>query len=284
MNDELGPAARALLDAAREGLSPDAAAVRRVRARIGVAGGAAGGAAAATTLGVKLAVVALAVAVAAGVGWLAKRSGAAPVVTPKVELASSPEAAVRAAMPEAAAPPLVDDDLITIEAPSAADPPRGAVSMPSRGEPRHTPASPPSNADHAVGRDSAVAATLAPARGGPATAGSAAPGPAAPARATPARAAIDLAREVELLDLAMTALRRGDAGAALQAVQRHAVETGGRGQLAEDAAAIEIEALCHLGDPTAGAKLDAFDARFPRSAQRSRLDNKCSGARPNRAR
>jgi len=44
----LGPEARALLDAAREGLSPDPAAVRRVHARIHVA---AGGAAAGTALG-----------------------------------------------------------------------------------------------------------------------------------------------------------------------------------------------------------------------------------------
>jgi len=84
-----------------------------------------------------------------------------------------------------------------------------------------------------------------------------------------------LAREVELLDGAMTALRRGDARGALHAVQLHAAETAGKGQLAEDAAAIEIEALCHLHEPTTNAKLEAFDARFPRSAQRSRLDNKC---------
>jgi hypothetical protein len=94
-----------------------------------------------------------------------------------------------------------------------------------------------------------------------------------PARAT--RPTIDLAREVELLDLAMAALRRGDPTTALRAVQRHAAETAGRGQLAEDAAAIEIEALCHLHDPATNSKLEAFDARFPRSAQRSRLDNKC---------
>lgn len=73
----------------------------------------------------------------------------------------------------------------------------------------------------------------------------------------------------------MAALRGGDAAGALKAVQRHAVETAGRGQLAEDAAAIEIEALCHLHDPTTNAKLEAFDARFPRSAQRSRLSNRC---------
>ncbi|HWU88738.1 MAG TPA: hypothetical protein VN253_15835, partial [Kofleriaceae bacterium] len=37
MTQELGPAARALLDAAREGLGPDAAAVRRMRGKIAAA-------------------------------------------------------------------------------------------------------------------------------------------------------------------------------------------------------------------------------------------------------
>jgi len=39
MTTELGPAARALLDAARRGMSPDAAATRRVRAKIAAAVG-----------------------------------------------------------------------------------------------------------------------------------------------------------------------------------------------------------------------------------------------------
>src|SRR5690606_5776596 len=48
MTHELGPEARALLDAAREGLGPDAAAIRRMRAGIdaSIAGGAAGAGAA----------------------------------------------------------------------------------------------------------------------------------------------------------------------------------------------------------------------------------------------
>ena len=90
MTGELGPAARALLDAAREGLSPDAAAVRWVRTRVAAAGGAAGATAAGTTLGVKLGAVVLTVAVAAGAGWLVRRGGRAVVVTHRVELASSP--------------------------------------------------------------------------------------------------------------------------------------------------------------------------------------------------
>ena len=47
MMTELSPTARALLDAARDGLTPDAAALRRMRGKIdaAVGGGAAGGSA-----------------------------------------------------------------------------------------------------------------------------------------------------------------------------------------------------------------------------------------------
>jgi hypothetical protein len=85
----------------------------------------------------------------------------------------------------------------------------------------------------------------------------------------------DLAREVELVDHAMAALRRGDTASALDAIRTHARETHGTGQLTEDAAAIEIEALCRRHDPIVITRLEAFDARFPRSAQRSRLSATC---------
>jgi len=85
----------------------------------------------------------------------------------------------------------------------------------------------------------------------------------------------DLAREVALIDRAMAALRKGDAARALATIKLHAAETAGAGQLAEDAAAIEIEALCRLHSPSVAAKLDAFDARYPHSAQRSRLTTRC---------
>lgn len=105
--------------------------------------------------------------------------------------------------------------------------------------------------------------------------------PAAPVAVPGARGklalppAIDLAREVALIDRAMASLRGGDPHGALAAIRVHALETRGAGQLAEDAAAIEIEALCSLHDPRVAARLDAFDERFPRSAQRSRLTSSC---------
>ena len=92
----------------------------------------------------------------------------------------------------------------------------------------------------------------------------------APASVAPPAEA-DLAREVELIDQAMVALRQGKPGDALAAIRKHAVETRGHGQLAEDAAAIEIEASCRLHDPKVAAKLAAFDERYPTSVQRSRL-------------
>jgi hypothetical protein len=252
MIEQLGPEARALLDAAREGLSPDPAAVRRVRARI-----ASGGAAAGTAIGVKLGVVAVIAAVAVGIAVYAARDVTA--VAPGGEPARPQELPVRSAAAQAAPAASFDEDLITIEPAEASAP--GASG--ARGELRaHSPAP----------RAEAAPSSAAPARGAPArTAGI----PAAPAGSRAAPRAIDLAREVELVDLAMAALRRGDAGEALAAVRRHAAETGGRGQLAEDAAAIEIEALCRRHDPTTAARLAAFDARFPRSAQRSRLTSRC---------
>jgi hypothetical protein len=73
----------------------------------------------------------------------------------------------------------------------------------------------------------------------------------------------------------MAALKRGDAHAALASVRLHREETRNHGQLAEDADAIEIEALCRLHDRRVFAKLEAFDARWPESAQRSRLTTTC---------
>jgi len=251
MIEELGPEARALLDAAREGLSPDAAAVTRVRAQVrhAAVAGSAG-----TAVGLKLLVVGIVGAVAAVVaGGVYLRSSLALSAAPRVELAS-PAVAITTepASPvvrEPAPPAGADDALITIEA------------APSVAASRHL--------DPAPAPPHRASSTPAPAsRRGVAA-------KAIPRGAAAARPATDLAREVELVDLAMAALRRGDPGTALVTVQRHAAETAGNGQLAEDAAAIEIEALCQLHDPARAAKLTAFDARFPRSAQRSRLDRSC---------
>jgi hypothetical protein len=269
MIDELSPEARALLDAARGGLSPDPAAIHRMRARIGAVSG--GAAAAGTALGVKLALIALVVAAGAGVGLYALRARAisataspapaptneAPVETPRITHAPIQVAIGASSMAvPAGAPP----------ASTVAAPPSLAARMPDA-----LPVAPSRSTTHAGSPSSRtppadVRSPAAPSRGATAHPSRRAAGPAPLA---------DLAREVELVDLAMAALHRGEPRVALRAVQRHTAETAGRGQLAEDAAAIEIEALCQLHDPATSIKLEAFDARFPRSAQRSRLNSQC---------
>lgn len=205
--EQLGSAARALLDAAREGLGPDAAAVSRVRAKVGASAGAA------TAIAIKLGLVGVVVALAIGAGLYASRDHAAE--TPAIDLPSA----------------------------------RSEVSPP------------------VVRRSAAAVAEPTPIEMAPQSA----------QRARPMLhvEGVDLAREVELIDLAMAALKSGDAAGALATVHMHARETRGAGQLAEDAAAIEVEALCRLHDPSVAAKLDSFDASFPRSAQRSRLTTVC---------
>jgi hypothetical protein len=230
----LGPEARALLDAARDGLSPDAAAVRRVHARIHVATG--GAAAAGTALGVKLGLFALVTAgVFAGAVVYGRRAPTAGAPSaPPARPVDSRQAVAQTAAPPTAAPPPSDKGLIAIE-PAPRAPTRRTAPRP------------------------------------------AAPGSRLPAAAAASASAppIALGREVELIDLAMAGLRRGDAEAALRVIHEYFGETTGKGQLAEDAAAIEVEALCRLGDPAAHTVRAQFDARFPRSAQRSRLEATC---------
>lgn len=258
MIDELGPESRALLEAARAGMSPDAAAVRRMRAKLGVATGGAVGAVGAKLAIAKLVLGVVGVSAVVGGGWYVARdpdparsamvaplSSAAAVAPP----AASPVApVVRAALPGAAAAPS-DEELITIE---PHEPPESRERIAVRRPVEPAPA-------RSSSRRGAVRVSPSP----------------APRAAPEAPASLDLAQEVALVDQAMAALRRGDTQGALVAVHRHAMETAGRGQLAEDAAAIEIEALCRGRDASAGAKLAAFDARFPRSAQRTRLAAQC---------
>lgn len=210
--EQLGSAARALLDAARDGLGPDAAAVSRVRAKVG----AATGAGAVTALAIKLGLVGVVAALAIGLGLSASRDHTAQ--TPAIDLPSARSET---------SPPVVRPTV------AAAEP---------------------------------APIEMAPARARPIV---------REAEPSPAPQSVDLAREVELLDLAMAALKSGDAATALVTVETHARETRGAGQLAEDAAAIEIEAMCRLHDPSVANKLERFDANYPRSAQRSRLTTVC---------
>ena len=91
---------------------------------------------------------------------------------------------------------------------------------------------------------------------------------AAPVHAT-------LAREVELVDTAQAQVRHRELDAALVTLRTYTIETAGRGQLAEDAAAIEVEALCRLANPTATRASTRSIASGPCSAQRARLVEAC---------
>jgi len=201
MIDGLSESSRALLDAARHGLAPDAAAIVRVRAKVAATGGLLAG------VGAKLLVVAVLVGIGGAV--LATR-GHGEVSTPTVSVAEPASVEV-------------------------------------------------------------VQATAATARVEP-------PPPAAQRRAAPVLVVVehhaDLAREVALIDAAMTALK-GDPMQALATIQIYDAETASRGQLAEDAAAIAIEARCALHEPDVAAKLAGFDVRWPSSAQRARLTEAC---------
>jgi len=237
MTTELGPAARALLDAARRGMSPDAAATRRVRANIAAAVGRGAGAAASAKLaaGGKIAIVGVVAAALTGAYLYARADEPAVVALPHVTVTESRPLPPETRQLEA---PRVDLDAIELD-PAPAVPPRPA----------------PHVARPAASR---MAASTA-----------------APAAATVPRVHADLSREVELVDQAMAGLRRGDTAAALDAIRRYDIETAGRGQLAEDAAAITVEALCQRGDPTGGTMLEAFERRWPHSAQRARLLGAC---------
>jgi hypothetical protein len=262
MIDGLSPAARALLASARDGMSPDAAAIRRMRGKIDAAVGATvgdsalavksttvGGTVLALKVGLKVALIGLVgLAVGSAVHTQRDRVTRADrvIVAPQIELSSLQAETLTPVV--RGAPAMIDMAL----APTRRARPHAstvtAIVVPSRASPRPI----------AIARPSAAAPAPEPAG---------AKVPEVPR--TIVRA--NLAREVELIDLAMSALRRRDTAQALAAIHTHATETAGAGQLAEDAAAIEIEALCRLRDETVTAKLATFDARFPRSAQRSRL-------------
>jgi len=223
---ELSPVARALIDAARDGLAPDAEALRRVRGRIDSAVVPAGGAVVA-----KLAIVAGIAAIVAGAIALRGEDVAAPALS----FGSSAIVETHEQRAHEGPPPVMHIEMPEMTRGNMArgDVARARDDLVPAVETRHEPA------------------VVEPPRG------------------------VDLAREVELVDAAMASLSKGDAAAALASVRLHRAETNNRGQLAEDAAAIEIEALCRLRDHRVVAKLEAFDARWPESGQRSRLTTSC---------
>jgi len=99
------------------------------------------------------------------------------------------------------------------------------------------------------------------------------PAPASTAPAASARAGSDgLEAERSLLDVARTALGRGDGGNALRATEEHGRRFP-RGILAEEREAMSIQALRLLHrDDDAQARLERFRGRFPTSLIRPALE------------
>jgi hypothetical protein len=120
-----------------------------------------------------------------------------------------------------------------------------------------------------------------PAATEPAAPAANAPSEVAPTAATPTPPArLTLAREIALVDQASQALHRGDQAAVAAAISTYDLETAGHGQLAEDAAAIALEAACVSNAPDAATKLAAFNQRWPKSGQHNRLAAVCHKGSP----
>lgn len=281
---------RSLLAAAREGLAPDPDAAARVRARVAAAV-AAGTAAATGSHAVAASTApsattggsAAASAPAAAGGPVAAAGADAPIVAARLGSAAPAAATgsssfalkVGAALlvvgvssaivvvgrdaervpevPQLSLPTHLDDVSARVHVAAPNEPlalSDEPLAQPDEPAPRPRPVAP--SASHAR-----VEATVPPA-------------PVSAIERPPAT----LSREVELIDLAMVSLRKNAPRAAIEAIRVFERETFGQGQMAEEAAAIEIEARCTLREDVTAALAD-FDLEWPESAQRERIQTTC---------
>ncbi|HEX4453601.1 MAG TPA: hypothetical protein VH143_22170 [Kofleriaceae bacterium] len=249
MIERLGPESRALVDTARDGLGPDDVAVRRMRGHIATAvasgaavAGLAAGAHSATAATASATSSIAAGSVAAKIAVIAVVAAGATVGTRAVIThRASPRPAVMHVAPApivVAAPPV---HVVVPPPPTEAVEPSVVVDSP--------PAAPPPRA-----RVRAQVAAVAP---------------------VPPVAPPSLARETELLDAALDAVAQRRFADAIAAIGRYRDATAGHGQLAEDADAIEIEALCRLDDARSGAAFAAFSSRWPHAHDIARLRAVC---------
>jgi hypothetical protein len=253
---------RSLIAAAREGLAPDAAVAARVRAKVAAAVGASTAAATGSAAAIKAAgsastLVKLAAALVA-VGTIT----AAAVVAQSERTPDAPRLSVT---PTASDDEVRDD--IRVVAPSER--------LSEHSLARMIETSAPIAAAHAG--ETPTTATAEATAADVATADLAAASPhsrAAAATEADEPEGASLAREVELIDLAMVSLRKRAPHAALEAIKAYHRVTHGRGQMAEDAAAIEIEARCNM-DLDATEHIERFDRKWPESAQRERIQTAC---------
>ncbi|NVB83969.1 MAG: hypothetical protein HOV81_36675, partial [Kofleriaceae bacterium] len=248
---------RSLLAAAREGLTPDAAVAARVRAKVAASIAAGAGAVGATTAA-------------------SSATAATPAIVPAAASAGSKSLLLKLGALLLVGGAVTATVLATRE--RASDAPRLSMSSPLEvDEPR--------TVDRSVARDDNPRVTFEPA-GSRARAPHRSIDPAAieidVPPPEPTAEPVSLSREVELIDLAMASLRKHAPAAALAAIRTYERETLGQGQMAEEAAAIAIEARCGLHQDVTD-ELAAFDLAWPSSAQRSRVVTTCFAKYPPRS-
>jgi hypothetical protein len=278
---ELGPDARALLDAASSGDEPSMNDRARVRAALGsrIAAAALAGAAAATAVKSASAaaslggsgVVASGAAGAAGMSGAAATAVAVPLgVGTKVLLSLAVISAIGAgtasyidSTPRSApAPAMVTSTAMT----SAPTRPSGTAVATARAlpaKPSETPAS----------ATTATAATLAPV-----AAPIASQAPVPKSVTSSIAPASSVGAELSLIRDAHAALQSGNASQALALLDDHARRFPA-GALGEERDAARIFALCALGRTSeARAASDRFFAAYPRSPHAARVRSSCGGA------
>jgi hypothetical protein len=238
--NELSPRAKDLLTSARLGLGPDASAVARMRA--GIALTVSAPPPPSTNAAVPAAKIG---ATAAGKLAIVGAIAAVVAATSYVVLQRS---ATRVSAPVSIPLPMAPSELGERAGTSAPDPAPPAVAPPAA--PMPAPRAP----------------ATAPATGSEAAAGS---------RHSEPRHRPRLGRETELLDAANSAFEAGDLERALASLRSYDREIGAQGNMAEDAAALEIEIACRRHEPTRRQALEQFDQRWPSSAYRVRLANAC---------
>jgi hypothetical protein len=287
---DLSPEARALVELARDGDSPDPADRARVRRALassltaaGVMTGAASaaaskgaivsGAAAKSALGAWLALGVVAGLAGTAAIYMKSSAPAATMVAPgTVAVAKHVVAAETTKAPHAESAletPRVESTTPTVEAPGA----RVAAANPSlttplvasaTAAPRH--AARPSPAEHAVAAPSPAA--------GKGVAPSSAGEPAeAPAETAPRST---LGAETSLLEAAHAALSRGDASSALALLERHEHEFP-TGALVEERLAAKVFALCQAGRKADATRAAARLLRLsPSTPFRARVLDSCA--------
>ena len=274
---ELSSQARDLLAEARAGLEPDAARLARGRERMLAATTAAAASAVVGTAAVTGVPAVGAPAIASTAAPIAPATQAAGLGAPAlVSVGVAVLAVVVAAV--LLVPRLGSSSSGT--APRVAAPARPAPAVVERVAAVDTPATP----DHAIDLDDITLETAPPTRtarppspSAPAVA--VAPGPAEPpaepvAPAEPPAPADSLTRELAWLRAARAALRAGTPDAALIALASYQREFTA-GQLAEEAAALAVEAACAAGRGDVEARRAAFMRQWPTSTARARVERAC---------